>query len=152
MSRPLADSPGRGPVREDAHVTAVPRRIAPVRGCQRCGRPLSRYNREDLCGACSVGTGGVQAAARTGDIGARLRALRRQRGMSLEVLGGLCGVSAAYLSMVENGKRGLDRWSMILALARALKVLPAELALESTTDPVDDPLGDVYALGSAYPR
>lgn len=66
---------------------------------------------------------------------ARLRSLRRQRGMSLEVLGGLCGVSAAYLSMVENGKRGLDRWSMILALARALKVLPAELAMESTTDP-----------------
>jgi hypothetical protein len=41
--------------------------------------------------------------------------------MSLTVLGGLCGVSGAYLSMVENGKRILDRWSTILALTGALE-------------------------------
>jgi transcriptional regulator with XRE-family HTH domain len=48
--------------------------------------------------------------------------------MSLEVLGGLCDVSAAYLSMVENGKRRLDRYSLIVGLATALQVPPEEIA------------------------
>jgi transcriptional regulator with XRE-family HTH domain len=54
--------------------------------------------------------------------------------MTLTVLAGLCGVSPAYLSMVENGKRKLDRWSTIVALANGLRIPPAELAL-------DDPAG-----------
>jgi len=37
-------------------------------------------------------------------------------------------VSAAYLSMVENGKRNIDRHSLIVALADALGVPPGELA------------------------
>jgi transcriptional regulator with XRE-family HTH domain len=90
-----------------------------------------------LCGACSAGDGD-RPAARAGDIGTRLRVLRRQRGMSLTVVGGLCGVSAAYLSMVENGKRNLDRWSTILALADALKVPPADLALETQPTTLDE--------------
>ena len=48
--------------------------------------------------------------------------------MTLAVLAGLCGVSAAYLSMVENGKRNLDRWSTIVALADALRIPPTDLA------------------------
>jgi tetratricopeptide (TPR) repeat protein len=48
--------------------------------------------------------------------------------MSLEVLAGLSGKSAAYLSMIENGKRPLDRFSLIVSLAEALGVPPAELA------------------------
>jgi transcriptional regulator with XRE-family HTH domain len=48
--------------------------------------------------------------------------------MTLEVLAGLCGVSAPYLSMIENGKRGFDpRYSLIVTLASALRVAPAEL-------------------------
>jgi transcriptional regulator with XRE-family HTH domain len=48
--------------------------------------------------------------------------------MTLEVLAGLTGVVPSYLSMIENGKRPLDRYSIIMALAAALRVPPAELA------------------------
>jgi transcriptional regulator with XRE-family HTH domain len=51
--------------------------------------------------------------------------------MSLEVLGGLAGISAAYLSMAETGKRRLDRYSLIVALAAALGVPPGDLTGEA---------------------
>ena len=40
-------------------------------------------------------------------VGARLRILRRWRGMTLTELAGLAGVSFSYLSMVERGQRML---------------------------------------------
>ncbi|MEV5778036.1 helix-turn-helix domain-containing protein [Streptomyces antimycoticus] len=60
-------------------------------------------------------------------IGDRLRSARRQRGMSLRTLAGLAGVSIGYLSMVENGRRLLDRSSLITAFAEALQIAPSEL-------------------------
>lgn len=60
-------------------------------------------------------------------IGERLRSARRQRGMSLRNLAGLAGVSVGYLSMVENGRRLLDRSSLITSFAEALQVAPSEL-------------------------
>lgn len=67
----------------------------------------------------------------TGDddttIGARLRGLRRWRGMTLAEVAGLSGVSVAYLSMAERGLRSLDRRSLISALAAALRVSETEL-------------------------
>jgi DNA-binding XRE family transcriptional regulator len=101
-----------------------------ARRCGNCDLPLSRYNTEAFCGGCATGNRD-HPVANTGDIGARLRTLRRQRGMSQTVLGDLCGVSGAYVSMVENGKRKLDRWSMIVALAHAMRIPPVELALEA---------------------
>ena len=106
-----------------------------MRNCGGCGRRLSVYNVGAVCRECSAcGGRGRESDARTGDIGVRLRSLRRQRGMTLTVLAGLCGFSPAYLSMVENGKRKLDRWSTIVAVANALRVPPGELGL-------DDPAG-----------
>ena len=46
-------------------------------------------------------------------IGARLRTLRRWRGKSQTELAGLAGLSPSFLSMVETGKRPLDRRSHI---------------------------------------
>lgn len=60
-------------------------------------------------------------------IGKRLRSARRRRGMSLRELAGLSGLSAGFLSMVENGQRRLDRTGHINALAQALRISPAEL-------------------------
>jgi len=60
-------------------------------------------------------------------IGARLRALRLWRHMTLAEVAGLAGVSAAYLSMAERGLRSVDRRSMISALASALRVSETEL-------------------------
>lgn len=61
-------------------------------------------------------------------IGARLRVLRRWRGMSQVELAGLAGLSASFVSMVENGTRMLDRRSHIAAIANALRVSEMDLA------------------------
>lgn len=60
-------------------------------------------------------------------IGARLRALRRWRGLTLAELSGLAGLSKSFLSMAERGQRALDRRSHISALAAALRVSETEL-------------------------
>jgi transcriptional regulator with XRE-family HTH domain/tetratricopeptide (TPR) repeat protein len=102
------------------------------RSCARCSRPLSRYNDGDYCGGCAKAglqeMGARPVSAGVAEIGTRLRATRLRRGMTLEVLAGLAGLSPAYISMVENGKRSLDRYSLIVALADALGVPPGELA------------------------
>lgn len=60
-------------------------------------------------------------------IGARLRALRRWRGMSLAQLAGQADLSVSFLSMAERGLRSLDRRSHISALASALRVSEVDL-------------------------
>jgi transcriptional regulator with XRE-family HTH domain len=60
-------------------------------------------------------------------IGARLRELRRWRGMTLAEVAGPAGVTPAYLSMVERGLRSLDRRSVISGVAGALQVSESEL-------------------------
>jgi transcriptional regulator with XRE-family HTH domain len=60
-------------------------------------------------------------------MGRRLRQLRHARDKSLTVIAGLAGISASYLSRLENGERALDRRSLIVALANALEVAPTEI-------------------------
>lgn len=60
-------------------------------------------------------------------IGARLRTLRRWRGMTQAELAGLSDLSPSFLSMVEHGTRLLDRRSHIAAVAAALRVSEADL-------------------------
>jgi transcriptional regulator with XRE-family HTH domain len=55
-------------------------------------------------------------------IGSNVRAARRSRGMSLEVLAGLTGRSKGWLSKVENGHARLERRQDIAAIAEALAV------------------------------
>jgi transcriptional regulator with XRE-family HTH domain len=76
-------------------------------------------------------------------IGERLRSARRQRGMSLRNLAGLAGVSAGYLSMLENGRRLLDRSSHITAFAEALRIAPSELTGQPFA-PVDPHAGAAH--------
>jgi transcriptional regulator with XRE-family HTH domain len=61
---------------------------------------------------------------------------RQRRGMTLEVLAGLCGVSAAYISMIENGKRTLNSYSTMVSVANVLMIPPAELAPRTNGDDV----------------
>jgi transcriptional regulator with XRE-family HTH domain len=63
----------------------------------------------------------------TATTGARLRVLRRWRGMTLTEVAGLADLSPSFLSMVEHGQRMLDRRSHIAAVAAALKVSETEL-------------------------
>jgi transcriptional regulator with XRE-family HTH domain len=60
-------------------------------------------------------------------VGTRLREIREDRGKTLAVIAGLAGISESYLSLLENGKRALNRRSRIVALANALEVSPSEL-------------------------
>lgn len=59
-------------------------------------------------------------------MGARIRALRHARGLTLHALGGLVDVSAATLSAIETGKTGVSS-ERALHLARALDVAVEQL-------------------------
>ena len=58
----------------------------------------------------------------TGSIGERIAAYRRRRGLSQATLAGLVGRSESWLSQVERGIRSVDRLSVLLDLARVLRV------------------------------
>jgi len=45
--------------------------------------------------------------------GLRVRRLRRDRGLSLKTMAYDIGVSAAYLSALEHGKRGTPTWALV---------------------------------------
>jgi transcriptional regulator with XRE-family HTH domain len=53
-------------------------------------------------------------------IGQRVRMIRHRRGLSLDVVGGLAGITGAYLSMLERGLRGFNRRGLVEDLAAAL--------------------------------
>lgn len=46
-------------------------------------------------------------------LGERIRALRRERGVSQKDMAEALGVSAAYLSALEHGRRGVPSWTTI---------------------------------------
>jgi transcriptional regulator with XRE-family HTH domain len=45
--------------------------------------------------------------------GAKIRALRRERGISQKDMARALGVSAAYLSALEHGRRGAPGWALV---------------------------------------
>src|SRR6266481_8533915 len=55
-------------------------------------------------------------------LGTRIAAYRRRRGLSQAALAGLVGRSESWLSQVERGVRSVDRLSVLLDLARVLRV------------------------------
>ncbi|HXV91809.1 MAG TPA: helix-turn-helix transcriptional regulator [Pseudonocardia sp.] len=62
-----------------------------------------------------------------GAIGARVRAIRRRRGLSLSVAAGLAGISKSYLSRLESGERAFTRRGLVEDLAYALGCSPVDL-------------------------
>jgi transcriptional regulator with XRE-family HTH domain len=64
----------------------------------------------------------MDRSAGEGGIGLAVRRARHSRGLTLEQLAGLVGRSKAWLSMIENGQRPLDKRADIAALASALEV------------------------------
>lgn len=66
----------------------------------------------------------ISAAKRK--FGARVRAVRKQRGWTLRTLAGMLGVHWTYLGMVERGEREI-RLGNVLALAVALRIDPGVL-------------------------
>ena len=70
-------------------------------------------------------------------IGRRLRHIRQSRKLSLAVVAGLAGISTGHLSRIERGERALDRRSVTVALANALRVSPTELTSLPVPAPSD---------------
>ncbi|MCZ0991040.1 helix-turn-helix domain-containing protein [Streptomyces diastatochromogenes] len=69
------------------------------------------------------------------DIGPRLRALRRDRGLTLEALAATTGISVSTLSRLESGSRR-PTLDLLIPLARAHRVALDELvAAPATGDP-----------------
>src|SRR6185312_3557551 len=46
-------------------------------------------------------------------LGERIRALRRERGVSQKEMAAAVGVSAAYLSALEHGRRSAPTWTLV---------------------------------------
>lgn len=55
--------------------------------------------------------------------GQKLRHLRNARGMTQKQMAQALGVSAAYLSALEHGKRGMPRWIFVQEVIRVLNVI-----------------------------
>lgn len=87
-------------------------------------------------------------ATNTRDDGRRLRELRVKRKKSLKTIAELAGISEGHLSRLERGERPLDRRSLVLALADALQVSPADITRQPYA-----PSDETEALGhAAAPR
>lgn len=68
----------------------------------------------------------MQRSAFAIEFGARLRAFREERGLSQEDLAFEAKLHRTHISLIERGKRSV-RLETLEALARALKVQPAEM-------------------------
>ena len=87
--------------------------------------------------------------------GERVRELRRAKGASQKQMAASLGVSAAYLSALEHGKRGVPSWAMVQKIIGYFNVIwddAEELQrLAQTSDPrvVIDTAG-LSARATAY--
>jgi transcriptional regulator with XRE-family HTH domain len=80
-------------------------------------------------------------------IGARVRAIRRRRGLSQAAAAGLAGISTSYLSRLETGEREFNRRGLVENLAEALACSPTDLT--GTVSAIPD--RRVLAAASAIP-
>lgn len=55
--------------------------------------------------------------------GERLRQLRAERGMTQKRMAAEVGVSAAYLSALEHGHRGLPSWALLQRIIACLNII-----------------------------
>ena len=71
--------------------------------------------------------------------GEKLRQMRRERGVAQKDRAAAIGVSAAYLSALEHGRRGVPNWAMVQKIIGYFNVIWDEAeeleALAWTSDP-----------------
>jgi len=56
-------------------------------------------------------------------LGAKLRALREERGVSLKAMAAALNVSSAYLSALEHGRRGTPTWVLLQRIITFFNVI-----------------------------
>src|SRR3546814_19218663 len=82
-------------------------------------------------------------------VGARLRDVRRERGLTLDELASRSGMSMSTLSRLESGKRQASL-EMLLLLTRQLGLRIADIVQPATPDPrVRPPVIQRDEIGSA---
>ena len=57
------------------------------------------------------------------EVGRTIRELRREKGLSQDVLSGLAGIARTHLTMIENGSKQAN-FETIWRIALALNILP----------------------------
>lgn len=71
--------------------------------------------------------------------GAKMRAMRAERGVTLKAMAAALGVSSAYLSALEHGRRGRPTWAMVQSIIQYFNVIWDEaddlLRLAEASDP-----------------
>lgn len=60
------------------------------------------------------------------EIGRTIRALRKEKGISQDVLSGLAGIARTHLTMIENGSKQAN-FETLWRIALALDMRPSEL-------------------------
>lgn len=61
-------------------------------------------------------------------VGAKVKYLREAKGMTLEQVGKLTGLSASYISRIENNKIQAPSFSAIMCIADVLRVDAKEIS------------------------
>jgi DNA-binding XRE family transcriptional regulator len=114
-------------------------------GCKECGKPLSRYNTSQLCQGCTSAGRSVGHHRQPGDNGPNpidgenLARLRRERGLTQEMLAERAGLSAVIVRKLEQNAKRSARVSTLAALASVLQV-PASSLLVGRSDRQDQPM------------
>lgn len=63
------------------------------------------------------------------EFGAKLRQLRKEKGLTIRKLSELSGVAHSYLSQVETGKRGIPKVDTLEKIASGLKIPSLDLLM-----------------------
>lgn len=71
--------------------------------------------------------------------GARVRAMRRDRAISQKQMADALGVSAAYLSALEHGRRSPPRWAMVQKIIGYFNVIWDEAEALEELSKISDP-------------
>lgn len=78
-------------------------------------------------------------------IGTRIRTIRKRRGLSVETAAGFAGITKGYLSLIENGRRGVSRRGLLEDIASALGCSVVDLTGEPYV-PADAPSATALAM------
>lgn len=80
-------------------------------------------------------------------LGAKLRALRAERGVTLKQMAEALGVSSAYLSALEHGKRGKPTWFLLHRMIAYFNVIWDEAEELQRLAEVSDPKISIDTAG-----
>lgn len=70
-------------------------------------------------------------------VGKTIRKIRKEKGLSQDVLSGLAGIARTHLTMIETGSKQAN-FETIWRIANALEMKPSELVAQIENAVIDD--------------